>query len=413
MSPPVSDEGAFLLRRRPVPATSWFPEVRSILLGAVCACACVVEVTQLGQVVCFAPGGAGFHALLGQNPFGLTKELQPERVTLVAACALVDERIPAFQTAIQSWAAAATDSNAGKRSFDRVIVVDWSSDANLWQQVLNFWNVATPLDFYRVGDASGNKMDWVLSKAYNFGFEKVTTDVILKVDCDTFIARGLLVLNPIESTDGSKKVFRYGDYRAARDDNEIHINGCVMATKQTMKNVNYYDERLQQYGWDDTNFYDRLFASGATPMNITRVNGAGKTMITHVWHPHSDATQDERVVSSCQNRCAINHVERRNAWAGLPRSVFWKNDARFPGGYAPENKHISFENHRGGALPSVEEVLGAETAGLIETFCKNAEYASTKCHNGCDWSNGYIPREELAFDAEVKRATAQLQALGA
>ncbi len=90
MSPPVSDEGAFLLRRRPVPATSWFPEVRSILLGAVCACACVVEVTQLGQVVCFAPGGAGFHALLGQNPFGLTKELQPETVTLVAACKMVN-----------------------------------------------------------------------------------------------------------------------------------------------------------------------------------------------------------------------------------------------------------------------------------------------------------------------------------
>ena len=149
-----------------MPATSWFPEVRSILLGAVCACACVVEVTQLGQVVCFAPGGAGFHALLGQNPFGLTKELQPETVTLVAACKMVNERIPAFQTAIQSWAAASTDSNAGgKRAFDRVIIVDWSSDANLWQEVLNFWNVATPLDFYRVGDADGNNMHWASPKA--------------------------------------------------------------------------------------------------------------------------------------------------------------------------------------------------------------------------------------------------------
>ena len=352
-----------------MPATSWFPEVRSILLGAVCACACVVEVTQLGQVVCFAPGGAGFHALLGQNPFGLTKELQPETVTLVAACKMVNERIPAFQTAIQSWAAASTDSNAGgKRAFDRVIIVDWSSDANLWQEVLNFWNVATPLDFYRVGDADGNNMDWASPKAYNFGFEKVRTEVILKVDCDTFVARGLLVLNPIESKDGSKKVFRYGDYRAARDDNEIHSNGCVMATKQTMKSVNYYDELLQQYGWEDNNFSDRLFASGATPMNITRVNGGGKTMRTHVWHPHSDTTQDERVVLSCQNRCAINHVERQNAWVGLRRAAFWKHDAEFPGAFVPANKHISFENRRGGALASVKEVLGKTTAGLIETW---------------------------------------------
>lgn len=155
-----------LLATRPVPAVSGFPLGRWILLGAVCACACVVVVFQVGQVVSFAPGGAGFHALLGQNPYGLTKELQPERVTLVAACALVDERIPAFQTAIQSWAAASTDSNAGgKRAFDRVIIVDWSSDANLWQEVLNFWNVATPLDFYRVGDADGNNMDWASPKA--------------------------------------------------------------------------------------------------------------------------------------------------------------------------------------------------------------------------------------------------------
>ena len=399
-----------LLRSAPAAAVSRF-SVRSILVGAVCACACVVAVFNAVQVVSFSPGGAGFHALLGQNPYGLDKELTPERVTLVAACALVDERIPAFQTAIQSWAAAAYDGAMGKRAFDRVIIVDWSSDANLWQQVLNFWNVDTPLDFYRVGDDNGGKLDWVLSKAYNFGFEKVVTDVILKVDCDTFIAPGLLVLNPIESQDGSQKTFRYGDYRAARDDNEIHINGCVMAEKRTMKAVNYYDERLQQYGWDDTNFYDRLYQSGAMPLNITRVNGAGKTMITHVWHPHSDATQDERVISSCQNRCAINHVERKHSWAALPRAEYWKFSEKFPGGYPPENGKIHYEQYRGGDLPSVEEVLGKDVSDLIVTFCRNAQFASTKCHNGCDWSNGYIPQEELALDAEVKRATQQLQAL--
>ena len=47
----------------------------------------------------------------------------------------------------------------------------------------------------------------------------------------------------------------------------------------------------------------------------------------------------------------------------------------------------------------------------IVTFCRNAEYAATKCHNGCDWGNGYIPQEELSWDAEVKKATQQLQAL--
>ena len=59
----------------------------------------------------------------------------------------------------------------------------------------------------------------------------------------------------------------------------------------------------------------------------------------------------------------------------------------------------------------MEEVLGKDVSDLIVTFCRNAQFASTKCHNGCDWSNGYIPQEELALDAEVKRATQQLQAL--
>ena len=263
----------------------------------------------------FEPGSNGLWSVLGWSSYGLDEELLPGSVTLVAACALVDERIPAFQTAIQSWVEASRDGPAGKRSFDRVIIVDWSSKANLWQQVLNFWTVDTPLDYYRVDDPDGNAANWVLAKAFNFGMSRVKTDTVLKVDCDTYVSNGLLGLNPVADKAGEIKAFRYGDYRAAADENEIHINGCVLAKKAVLEAVNFYDERLQQYGWDDTNFYDRLMAADTMALNITRRNALGKTLITHVWHPHSELSQDGRVSSSCENRCAINRLERREPWA--------------------------------------------------------------------------------------------------
>jgi hypothetical protein len=408
---PADDEGVSLLRTRDVASTSSAFSVRWIPVGAVCACACVFGVMQASRVVSFSPGGAGFHALLGLNPFALDQQLDPERVTLVAACGLDDERVPAFQTAIQSWAAAAKDGAAGERAFDRVVLVDWSSEADLWKLVLTHWNVDAPLDLYRVLDENGDALQWTLSKAYNFGFDRAKTEVILKVDCDTFVAPGLLALNPIESRDGARRVFRYGDYRAARDDNEIHINGCVLAAKSAMRAVNYYDERLRGYGWDDTNFYDRMAAAGTKGLNVTRRNGASETMITHVRHPHSDASGPERVRSSCRNRCAINHVERLHQWATSPRAAYRKGDEGFPDGRAPANEFVSFELHRGGHLPSAEDLLGTEVSDLIATFCRNARFAATKCHNGKDWSDGYIPPEEMVKDVRVADATRRLRIL--
>ena len=195
----VADEGAPLLRARDVVSSgsSGF-SVRSILLGAVCACACVFGVMQAARVVSFSPGGAGFHALLGQNPYGLDKELVPERHAR-RGVRLVEERVPAFQTAIQSWAAAAKRWPHGQARSTVQIVVVRGEPVAAGAQLLERRHA---LDFFRVQDANGADMDWVLSKAYNFGFDKVTTDAILKVDCDTFIAPGLLELNPIEAKDG-------------------------------------------------------------------------------------------------------------------------------------------------------------------------------------------------------------------
>ena len=217
----------------------------------------------------------------------------------------------------------------------------------------------------------------------------------------------MLELNPLQNHAGDRKIFRYGDYRSAKDENEIHINGCIMARMDTLRAVNMYDERLQQYGWDDSNLYDRLRDSGAQDLNITRRNAAGHTYITHVWHPHSEMSQDARVGASCVNRCAVNRLERYNPWKNQQRAEY--NEIA----EAPPNipSSITFHSYRGGSLPSVLDILGKETADLLATYCKNSQYAAAKCYGWSDWSDGWDFKEELDTDKDVRWATEKLKAM--
>jgi hypothetical protein len=50
--------------------------------------------------------------------------LKADDVTLLAACRLVPERLPAFHAAIASWALAARAPDEA-RPFARVVLVDW------------------------------------------------------------------------------------------------------------------------------------------------------------------------------------------------------------------------------------------------------------------------------------------------
>ena len=384
--------------------------VRAVLVAAI-ACTCVAAgANHVAHRISFEPHANGIKSFLGWAPDGLDVPLDPPQVTLLAACHLVPERVPAFRNAINSWVKAGHDEAGTKRSFDKVILVDWSSEADLWGETARVWGgagIPTPLSFYKVYGNDGEPLKWQLAKAVNFGLSKVTTEVVLKVDCDTYVERGLLELNPLQNHANDRKIFRYGDYRSAKDENEIHINGCIMARMDTLREVNMYDERLQQYGWDDSNLYDRLRDSGAQDLNITRRNAAGHTYITHVWHPHSEMSQDARVGASCVNRCAVNRLERYNPWKNQQRAEY-REIAE-----APPNipGSISFHSYRGGNLPSVLDTLGKETSDLLATYCKNSQFAAAKCYAWSDWSDGWDFREELDTDKDVRWATEKLKAM--
>jgi hypothetical protein len=90
--------------------------------------------------------------------------------------------------------------------------IDWSSPTSLFNETLEYWKdvgeeVNVSLRVYRVDGDEGAPLEWQLAKAVNFGLDKVTTEAVLKVDCDTYLRAGFLRVNPLESA-GASPLFR-------------------------------------------------------------------------------------------------------------------------------------------------------------------------------------------------------------
>lgn len=86
---------------------------------------------------------------------------------------------------------------------------------------------------------------------------------MLKLDCDTFLYDNFFSSHPqLENTIYS------GDYQLARNENEMHLNGVLYARLSHFLAVNGYDERIQTYGWDDDNLYQRLNQRGHVHLPI-------------------------------------------------------------------------------------------------------------------------------------------------
>lgn len=71
-------------------------------------------------------------------------------------------------------------------------------------------------------------------------------------------------------------------------DHAKHANGALLATAAALAAIGGYDERIQSYGHDDTDLYDRLAGAGGvrTPLSAAAV--------VHV--PHGDALRGGRLV---------------------------------------------------------------------------------------------------------------------
>ena len=118
-----------------------------------------------------------------------------------------------------------------------VVVVDWSSVPRIARR-----HSDPRVRVIRVEDTT----QWNIAQAYNVGLRHSSGEFVFKIDCDT-----RLTCMPTSSP--SRKTFYTGDWRRGG-----HLNGIVYAPRHAVQTVGGYDERLDRYGWDDDDLYNRL-----------------------------------------------------------------------------------------------------------------------------------------------------------
>ena len=124
---------------------------------------------------------------------------------------------------------------------DEIIIVDWSSN-------IPFTFSHSKVKIFRVEQESS----WCLSMAYNLAASLAQGDVLYKLDADYIIKEGFFEQHIPENS------FYCGNYKIARNDNERHLNGCLVVSKKDFDKVNGYNENITSYGWEDSDLYNRL-----------------------------------------------------------------------------------------------------------------------------------------------------------
>ncbi|CAN0285128.1 unnamed protein product, partial [Chrysoparadoxa australica] len=121
---------------------------------------------------------------------------------------------------------------------------------------------------------------WILSHAFNVGFQYASYDKILKADADIVLNPEFFRLNPLRPGQ-----FIAGNWRRARE-GQSFVNGFFYVWRDKLMEIGGFNEYITTYGWDDDELYGRLLEHG-----LSRHDVVGETIL-HL--PHDDAARTEK-----------------------------------------------------------------------------------------------------------------------
>ena len=133
-----------------------------------------------------------------------------------------------------------------------IIIVDWCSDEEVYQDLNNNGISDDRIKIIRVVD----EPRWILSYAFNLGFQHTSYDKVLKVDADINLTKDFFKKNDL-----TKGTFIAGDWEKAEKGQE-YINGFFYVYRADLLNIKGFNEYITTYGWDDDDIYDRLIEFG-------------------------------------------------------------------------------------------------------------------------------------------------------
>jgi glycosyltransferase involved in cell wall biosynthesis len=224
---------------------------------------------------------------------------------------------------------------------DEIVIVDYGSNDPIRHQ--QFEN-PEKLKIVRVE----NSTEWCIGLAINIGVDLAASDAICKFDSDvTLTASDWLV--GLDLRDG----FYRGHYAHGIS------NGQVLFARQHWQGVGGYHEWLTDYGYDDSDFYQRLRASGAREQMLP----AG--MLVAEVHEHGSriGTEIKNEFFTLQTRTPeerLNYYSLRNTYLAMLRP--WNASLRRPYVARAESRaSVTVEL----AVPSAER----RWAEAIANFC--------------------------------------------
>lgn len=135
---------------------------------------------------------------------------------------------------------------------DEIIIVDWSSVTPVKETLKQAEINDSRIRIVRVD----HEKNWVLSYAFNVGFKHVQYDKVYKLDADIVTASTFLSDNQFSKTELVR-----GYWKTALDANrrdQMYVNGSFGCYTRHLREVNFYNEIIQTYGWDDSDLYQRL-----------------------------------------------------------------------------------------------------------------------------------------------------------
>ena len=253
-------------------AAAMVPSLTSAAIVRVCLLLIVLASIALAFCVVFGLGYQGVQSVQVGLPIDLsiaarsrTKSLMGRPVVtstrhdgippvhVIASCA---NRLSSLQTCLPTWLHTPEVST--------VTIVDWGSEESVQHELRD--QIDQQNGRLRIVTLD-EPLPWMLSTSVNLALHFLhldTPSLLLKLDCDSVLHPDFIRQHPL-----SERGFYAGDWRKARDENEMHLNGVLFIDTHSFIDVNGYDERLQSYGYDDTNLHERLQAADLTahPLN--------------------------------------------------------------------------------------------------------------------------------------------------
>ncbi len=190
-------------------------------------------------------------------------------------------------------------SNWLAQDFDELILLDWSSQ----EPVATIPGI---FDDKRLRIIRVERQEtFIRTIAQNLASRMARNRKIMKCDSDVEFKGDFFTAHPLFPGE-----FWVGDWHHARDMNERHLHGNTYYHIDDFLRVNGYDERIYNYGQDDTNLKDRMVLASLSK-RVFNLN-----FINHQQHDHSERVQNQSLphplVMGFANRLMCNSTELWN-----------------------------------------------------------------------------------------------------